>query len=433
MINLNDFQEPSKKNKLIVIYLMIFSIILTPDIDPGRIPSFRIEQIIVSLFFVHALIKVMLGKPVRINSYRFPLMFLGLAFFTVLSIFVGAQKGIRIIPNDFFELYKIFVYLGIYLITDSLLLDHGDKLKVLNFMRICLVISVMISVQQYFNLFGLNEVYVPLIAPTQARFLINDYPFPRVVGLTSNPNEYAIMPGIGVIVSWAMYSLDRNKRNLAFMAVFILGVLMTLSRSGFIFVAVGIVMYTILYFFRCTIRRSRSSLIIADRHSLEFITFALLMGAVMIIAFFTIVPEELTWRLIRGLNLSSDSSFQARLTNWVEHIDYFKMSPVFGLGPAKAIVYQAQADNEWLLFLRRYGVVGCTYIALIFFVPFRRSRDRFYSLIYFSTISAAAVYMLVANIYSSFQVVPLIIILAAMIPPVEKAEVGESLRFSITE
>jgi len=62
-----------------------------------------------------------------------------------------------------------------------------DKIKIINFMIGCLLLSILIAIQQYFNLFNLNEKYVPLIAPTQYKALVNNYPTPRVIGMTSNP------------------------------------------------------------------------------------------------------------------------------------------------------------------------------------------------------------------------------------------------------
>lgn len=252
----------------------------------------------------------------------FPLLYLFFSYLIILSTLIGSFTGLKVIINDFFEIYKVLVNIGIYLITLSVVKSKQDKIIILKFMTLCLLISVLISVQQYFNLFNINEKYVHIIAPTQYRTLINNYPYPRVIGMTSNPNEYSVMPGIGAIISWSMYSITRKKRNLIYMFIFIIGVLMTLSRSGFIFMATGLVAFTFLY-----------SIKLKGKINIKIIRF--LLSSILLLVLFSIVifiylPEELTWRLIAGFDIQFDNSFQARLSNWKEHIHYFQK--VHGLG-----------------------------------------------------------------------------------------------------
>lgn len=416
MINKNGSRKSILKSKnLFIIYIIIFSIILTPNIRINGIPSFRIEQVIVILFSISIFIRFILRKRVEFTNYKFPIMYSIFSFFIMLSILIGSIKGIKVIPNDFFEIYKIYIYIGIYIIFRAIIKNEDDKIKIINVIRICLAVSVIISIQQYFNILNLNDKYVPLIAPTQFKTLVNNYPYPRVIGMTSNPNEYAIMPGIGAIISWAMYSVTREKKNLIYLLIFILGALMTLSRSGFAFMVVGIITYTFLYFIKYGFRNTRFTGVKINTRAVRFIMFAILTLIILSTIIFIYLPKELTWRLIAGFDIKYDNSFQARLSNWVEHIDYFKISPFFGLGPAKSIEYEHHVDNEWLFFLRRYGIIGCFYIVLAFIIPFIKSKDKFFKLIYFSVLTASAVYMIVANVYSSFQVMPLIIILASLV------------------
>lgn len=346
----------------------------------------------------------------------FPLLYLFFSYLIILSTLIGSFTGLKVIINDFFEIYKVLVNIGIYLITLSVVKSKQDKIIILKFMTLCLLISVLISVQQYFNLFNINEKYVHIIAPTQYRTLINNYPYPRVIGMTSNPNEYSVMPGIGAIISWSMYSITRKKRNLIYMFIFIIGVLMTLSRSGFIFMATGLVAFTFLY-----------SIKLKGKINIKIIRF--LLSSILLLVLFSIVifiylPEELTWRLIAGFDIQFDNSFQARLSNWKEHIHYFQKSPWLGLGPAKSIDYIHHVDNEWLLFLRRYGVIGCSYIVITFIYPFIRSKDKFLKSIYFATLAGSALYMIPAIIYHSFQVMPLMVILAALVSVESKKQIG---------
>ena len=172
----------TQSNKIWVIYIIIFFIILTPNISIKGLPSFRLEQIIVILFAIYIFVKVMLGKKIQKINMTFPLLYLFFSYLIILSTLIGSFTGLKVIINDFFEIYKVLVNIGIYLITLSVVKSKQDKIIILKFMTLCLLISVLISVQQYFNLFNINEKYVHIIAPTQYRTLINNYPYPRVIG-----------------------------------------------------------------------------------------------------------------------------------------------------------------------------------------------------------------------------------------------------------
>ena len=414
-------KEKPYNNKLWIIYIILFSTILTPSIKIGNLPAFRIEQVIVVVFAIYFFIGLTLRKKIKKNDIMFPLLYSGFSFFIILSILVGSFKGIKVIVNDFFEIYKIFIYLGIYLITILIVESEDDKFKILSCIKICLVISLIISIQQYFNLFNLNEKYVPIIAPTQFRTLVNNYPYPRVVGMTSNPNVYSVMPSIGAIISWSMYLATKSTKNLIFMIIFVFGTLMTLSRSGFIFMLAGIGMCTFFFIIKSNNGTSRLMRGRINIKAIGFIILAIFIIFTLGIIVFNYLPEELTWRLKRGLNLESDSSFQARLRNWGEHIEYFKSSPIFGLGPAKSIDYKAHVDNEWLLFLRQYGIVGTLYFVSIFVLPFLRSKNKFYKYLYYSVLVGSALYMIPAIIYNSFQLMPIIMILAGLVSSSRKS------------
>ena len=407
MINIKHIsKETSKDKKLLIAYIIIFFIILTPHVRIKGMPSFRLEQVVVILFSIYVFLKLIFGGTVTNTNHKFPLMYSFFSVFIVFSILIGSLKGINVIFSDFYELYKIYIYLGIYFIFSSLVETKEDKIKIVKFMIICLIVSVLISVQQYFNFFNLNEKYVPIIAPTQYETLVNNYPTPRVIAMTANPNEYAVMPGIGAILSWAIFLVTREKKNLIFLIIFVIGVLMTLSRSGFAFMAIGIIMFTIFYFFKYSFRIRKNFEIKINLKNTRIIILAVMAIIIFAIIIFIYLPKDLTWRLIAGFDLKVDSSFQARLSNWQEHLNYFKISPFFGLGPAKSIEYEYAVDNEWLLFLKRYGIIGTIYFVLSFVIPFIKSKDKFFKLVYFSVLLASAAYMIVVNIYSSFQVMP---------------------------
>lgn len=398
--------------KLWIFYIIIFSLILLPNIRLNGIPSFRVEQLVITILALVSSLRILLGKKIRISNSFFVISYIGLSFFIFLSILVGSFKGIRVITNDFFELYKIFIYLGIFILTTSLIITDENRIRVIKFMNFCLLISVIIALQQYFDLFSLNEKYVSFIAPTQYKTLVNNYAYPRVIGMTPNPNEYSVMPGIGGVLSWSLFILTKNKKYILYLLCFVLAVLMTLSRTGLVFLILSILSFSFFYLFEN----------FSKRKGLKVFKILITTSSLLLIAFiiFQYLPQELTWRFKAGMNISMDNSFQARLSNWNEHINYFKMSPIFGLGPAKSISYEHSVDNEWLLFLRQYGIVGCFYIFFIFTIPFLRLKRTYFKHLYFAIIIGSAIYMIPAAIYNSFQLMPLIMIFAGLIPKENK-------------
>ena len=102
-------KEKPYNNKLWIIYIILFSTILTPSIKIGNLPAFRIEQVIVVVFAIYFFIGLTLRKKIKKNDIMFPLLYSGFSFFIILSILVGSFKGIKVIVNDFFEIYKIFI------------------------------------------------------------------------------------------------------------------------------------------------------------------------------------------------------------------------------------------------------------------------------------------------------------------------------------
>lgn len=389
------------------IYAIIFSTILIPDIRIQGLPSFRVDQIITIIIVIYYFMKVAIIGKVKIKKDLFLFLYSGFSFFIILSILIGSYKGIKIIPNDFFELYKIFNYIIVYWVTSSIVKNDNDKFKIIKFTIFCLLLSVLVAVQQYFNLFNLNEKYVPIIAPTQFRTLVNNYSSPRVVGMTSNPNVYAVMPGMGGVLSWSMYSITSNKKYILQLVIFTLAVFMTLSRTGMVFLVVSVFTFSLLYFYKNVITKNIKKVL----KIVALIITVVLLSSII----FNYLPEELTWRFKLGLNISADNSFQTRVSNWEEHVKYFLKSPWFGLGPAKSIVYEHSVDNEWLLLLRQYGVIGTFYFVMTFLSSFILKKRSYFKYLYLSILIGSIVYMFPAIIYHSFQIMPLIMVIAGLV------------------
>ncbi|HZK10764.1 MAG TPA: hypothetical protein VFD10_00165, partial [Atribacterota bacterium] len=80
-----------------------------------------------------------------------------------------------------------------------------------------------------------------------------------------------------------------------------------------------------------------------------------------------IAPEKFFLRFNQLENISQATSWQARIVNWKVNYDLWKLSPLFGWGPGK-VTMTTIVDNEWLLLLRRYGLIG----VIIFILDFQK-------------------------------------------------------------
>lgn len=387
---------------------IICSSILFPTLRVAGFPGFRLEQIIVILMITLLFLRSALGNRNATANRNFVAAYTGFSIFIILSISVGSFLGVNVIANDFFELYKIFIYLGAFILTSDAARTDEKRLIILRFVHFFLLLSCLVAFQQYFNLFGLNEKYVHIIAPTQYRTLVNNYANPRVVGMTSNPNEYAIMPGVGALISLCLYILTKQKKYIFSIGMFFFTLLLTMSRTGLVFMILAI---SALSFFRFVEIGQKNKRV-------DLLKFVIILVSIVLLGIMLLnwLPDSYTWRIKDGLNLTANTSFQARIRNWQEHIEYYKKSPIFGLGPSKSVAFSHSADNEWLLLLRQYGIVGVIYFVFVFSAPFIRSKRSVYKKLYFSLILAAAIYMIPAGIYHSFQLMPLFMVLAGLVP-----------------
>ncbi|RBP69088.1 O-antigen ligase-like membrane protein [Alkalibaculum bacchi] len=406
-------EKSIKFNGRLLLSFIIASIILVPTIRLKGLPGMRLEQFAVVIGFFCLIVKVITNKRVVLHKSLFPILIITFSFFIIISIINGALSGYNVIINDFFELYKIFVYCGLFIITSTLITKQNDKMFFLKIINTSIFVTSIVSITQYFNIFSLNELYIPYIAPTQYKTLINDYPWPRVIGLSDNPNVYAVIVLIGCLSSLGLYLYNKQKYNLLIMIINFIVLLMTRSRSGFLFFIVSSVVFFFLYYKDFIFNNKRNKL------KKLFIMFSLLIGLLSIfILAFLILPKDLTWRIMEIFDLKNSNSWQLRLANWQENFGYFLQHPLLGIGPVKSIVYKNAADNEWLLLLKRYGLIGTLYFINMFAIPiikyWREINKTIPGKIYLSLLVGAIFYMIPVAIFHSFQLMSLILVIGGI-------------------
>lgn len=403
----------------IVIFILFFTI-LTPDIKLGSAPAFRFEQVLLLLTVTLILFSILMKKEVVLYYSSLIKIYVLFPFFIFTSTLVGSINGYPPILNDYFEIYKVILYIIAFLIS-AMILDNRRKIVILKYAVLFITISSIIAFTQYINLFGLNQIYIPNIAPTQYRSLMPGYPTPRVVGMSSNPNVYAIIAALGFVLSLWLLLETRKKFFIATMIITLIANLMTLSRSGFVFLIIVSVLLIVINLYEKGLNFHLIKTMRIKKSVLILMFISLLFCIIMLYSILNFVPEDLTWRLQKILDLSSDNSWNARLEGWDEKIKYFFLSPLFGIGPGKAYLTEA-SDNEWIFLLSRYGIFGTIVLLLSFIAPIFikwKGKENFKA-IYVPILIGSAIYMVPSAIYHSFQLMTLIMVLFGIMLPTKK-------------
>jgi O-antigen ligase len=250
------------------------------------------------------------------------------------------------------------------------------------------------------------------VAPTQHETLLGDYPFPRPVGMIGNPNEVGFAFVLGALAS--SYRLIKGGGWMYLVATLcnLVALGLTLSRTSLVALVAGV---GYLYAIQVFLRDQRG---LGER--LKYFAFptSVLVAVIGYVLANPILYDVIGWRFYTLLEFQSTSSWQVRLQSWQKNIRLFMDSPIFGVGPLRrAEVTAGAADNEWLLLLRTYGIVGT--IALIGGVvwPNMRAKPGLRRVFVSSLLLGTAVYMIPAAVFHSLSLMPLLLILIAVEDP----------------
>ena len=406
-------REKQQKMNILLLNLLAFFSILSPSVNLPGMPHIRIEHAVGILVILYLLSKGLLEEKLDVKTYIFPILMILFALISITSMINGNISGYNIVVNDIFELYKIFVYVVIFIAVSSLIVHEGEKTKIVKSLNFYIFISNLIAFSQYVNLFNLNTKYIKYIAPSQQRALMPGYTWPRVVGLSNNPNVYAYIVVIGLVLSLALFLSTKKKFYVFSMGTNFIALLMTRSRTGFVMFGITVSVFILIYIVENVFKGQIS---LKDKGK-WLVGFGALL-VISLIVFLFVLPESITWRVKEIFNLASVGSWQARIKNWGEYVDYFVKHPIVGIGPVKSIDYIRHPDNEWIMLLKRYGLVGTFYFAFMFIIPiainWKRLKSSLVGKVFIAVTVGCFVYMIPAIAFHSFQLMSVTMILAAL-------------------
>lgn len=396
-----------------VVIPLIFVSILLPSIRlPAPIPDVRIELILILIAWMLLILgSLATGQGVKLkwnHIYKWFFLF-GVAIFISIA-YAALVKGYYPIGRDFFEIAKLLQYFLIFALVASLDISTDDMRKYYLISLSVFLGSALFGFAQYWDLFGINSIISPYYAPTQMRGLLVHG---RITGTTPNPNEFGALMVLAssFALVGTLWLKNRSARIFAFLSlgVFVFAVILTLSRSALISLVIAMLFILLIKY----------PANVGVMNSLRRLLPAAAGLLVLVWLVVQLAPPVFFFRTEQLLDLEVDISWQARIEIWEDNFVLWRESPVFGWGPGKATMTTI-VDNEWLLLLRRYGIVGMS-IFIFWFVSiyFRLSKIRrnlttaevaALTVALQATLLAYAVYMILAAVYHSLQLMPILLL-----------------------
>ena len=364
-----------------------------------------------------------------------------LIFFMCVVAFSNANnliKGSAFLMTNFYEVLRVILYIGIFIIYSIYYKDY--KKYIIKIVLIFVSINCVVGATQFYNFFNINEMYIRFFAPTQYETLVGGYAYPRIVSFTGNPNVYGFI--LALISVFILNLIMKNKKNITLYILFILvklNLYMTMSRSSFICMILGELIFIVIYYFR--------------KKQFKNLLKQLLLIIIFEMTFLIITPNNITWRIKSLININNINSWEIRQNrndnffnkiidngksktdiletpgdnnkpktdilktpgnneNGSGNLNYSRWFIGYGSDKLNNSKYY---DNEWILIFHRYGLFGIVSILCIFIMPlmfYKKFSINKYSLI-FALLIISVVYMYPAGLIHSYKIFPILLMIYA--------------------
>lgn len=406
-----------------IVPLLAIYILLPPLSLSSSIPDLRFGFIFVLFLWLLYFLGHRAGSGRAVFVWnRSMIWFVLFGFSICVSItFSALVLDYRPLLQDWFELLKIVQYFLIFALIVGMDIRKTDYKKIYLWSLAIFALAVFFGFAQYLNLFDINRIIVPYYTTTQLKGLLVHK---RIIGTTANPNEFAALLVIGssLALSGFLYLKEKTLRYTSIICfiLFTLATALTLSRTGLVIqiVACVFILFCHYLFHLVRLKKIRGFIVVV---------VVLLLIIVLIV---WLAPEKFYIRMTSGLNIIGDNSWQLRMGRWGEALNLWRQSPFFGWGPGKKTMTTI-VDNEWLLLLRRYGVLGVSVFTLWFggffavLVKLARSlnrraddEDRYLKVLVVAmqaSLVSYAVYMVTSAVYHSLQLMPILMIYLGLV------------------
>lgn len=321
-------------------------------------PNVRVEELIIflilPLFFFFRERKF---EDRYLNYFLYSLIALSTTI--IFSINYGKYfLGVPTSLNDYFEVLKVIKFFIAVFIVSRLNLTNDDIYKLLYVIIFSFILSAVIGLMQFYGILGFERITAPYYAMDRIYDIHN-----RMMGTFFNPNTYGTALTIGVVVVLALSFYEKNYRKktglIAIAVILSFTIALTQSRTAVVVLFMAIILLTALNF-------------IKKQFTVKHLLIIIGVFTVLMLVIVSLLADQILTRFMTLGEIGEDMSFQMRLLAWYLNLTIFSESMVFGWGPAK-LIHTTIVDSEYILILRRYGIVGFSIYILVYFIPLIRA------------------------------------------------------------
>ena len=397
-------------------YWLLPIIILSPSFQIFiGYPFLRVEYIFLFFFIILSLLKFAYIKKIKKSNFDYVgLLFLLMAISCITSIEYSIMfLGYNFKINDFFLIIQLFLYYLIFYIAKTLYIKEGKFFKIYKFLAISGILVALFCILQYFNVLEINrKILVPLyfynkpLEQTKAFNLVQGVHWRRIIGTFGNPNYCGMFFAILLAATSSYYLFPiKGKLKLHYFFIIEIGIIALMMLTGSRTAMFSFVIITLFSVFSGKLKIKK----------LKYF-FIIIIGVIFILVFAT--PQYFIGRIF-----SEYTSFHAHLSMFKEAFKEINKSPILGLGPTK-MQLTSTVDNEYLLYLRRYGLIGIILFLLLHicifikgFSKFSKGKTTIENNIGFLTVQLAiiwAIYGLTSDAFKNPQMMGIIFFLTGL-------------------
>lgn len=347
----------------LLLILFASAVLLPPLPMPGGLPAVRLE--FVGVWVTVAVVignTAVTGSRFHIPNIWMPRSFVWLAIAMLASVsFAAVVLGSYPIARDFWEFLTVAYYAVTCVVATTLSRSLATTRQGFHIAMLVFGLAAGVALLQHFNIAGINSTLTPIY---DSNVHVTDGIIDRVIGTSGNPNEFGAIMIIPALLSFAGVLVFKGKKRGLFacaMCLFAAALIVTLSRTALIALIAGMAFILLWRFLNVAgvqlfVRRTPAVIVIS---------------AILAVLLIVMAPDRVINRLSTVSQFSQTTSWVARTENWSGHAATWLASPLFGWGPGKGTMGTI-VDNEWLLFLRRYGIAGALVFAVLLARLYRR-------------------------------------------------------------
>jgi len=284
--------------------------------------------------------------------------------------------------NNFYEIYHTLKLVFLLLFFRQ----YYAHQKHAKYIDIAFGIIVIINLLHFFNIFNFNEIVMPVYAGEGNRnllffgyYFIEGTPGPkRMIGTLGNPNYNALLFIFFII--WYAIKNNQSVRHKIFYYIAFCLLLFCQSRTT-------LICFLFVYFANIFLSKVEYKKILLQSGIVLILFFGIMKSGVLVN---TVSNDSLKTadKSLNYINADIDNyleatSFTARLNNWKIILQKVKEKQIFGHSPDKQNYYNSsvmkKTDNEYILMLYRYGIIGLlAYLSLFLYPGLKAFRYRYH-------------------------------------------------------